>query len=260
MDAADPDDVLTRPAALPDAVLRYADHEDGVVDVHLPAGPGPHPLVVLLHGGFWKQAFDRRHATRPMARALVEAGCVVAAPEYRRVGGRGGWPATGDDVAAALAALPDLLAGLSVTTTTTTVSGHSAGGHLALWLAGLPARCRSTGWLRSRRWPTWRSRPASASATAPPRRCSAARPRRPPRPTPPPTRCSGWRTPTPRPSWSCPHGVADTVVPVGLSRGLAARFPRVDLREQDCGHFELIDPHSAVWPAVREALTGAGRG
>ena len=52
------------------------------------------------------------------------------------------------------------------------------------------------------------------------------------------------------------HGVADPVVPVELSRGLAARYPRVDLRELDCGHFEVIDPCSAVWPAVRDALTG----
>ncbi len=136
--SASSDDVLTRPAALPDAVLRYADHEDGVVDVHLPSGPGPHPLVVLVHGGFWKQAYDRRHV-RPMARALVGAGLVVATPEYGRVGGRGGWPITGNDVASAVAALPGLLAGLGVTTGTTTVCGHSAGGHLALWLAGRAA-------------------------------------------------------------------------------------------------------------------------
>ena len=258
VDAADPDDVLTRPAALPDAVLRYADHEDGVVDVHLPAGPGPHPLVVLLHGGFWKQAFDRRH-NRPMARALVEAGCVVAAPEYRRVSGAGGWPATGDDVAAAVAALPDLLAGLGVTTTTTTVGGHSAGGHLALWLAGLgtlpvdrvvalapvadlevAARERlGDGATQALLGGTPSEAPEAYAAADPMQRLAHA---------------------DPATELVVLHGVADTVVPVGLSRGLAARFPRVDLREQDCGHFELIDPHSAVWPAVREALTGAGRG
>ena len=111
------DSVLSRAAALPDAVVRYAAHEDGVIDLHLPDGPGPRPLVITVHGGFWKQRYDRTHQ-RPLARALVAAGAVVAAPEYRRVGGAGGWPATGDDVLAAYAALPDLLDGLGVSATT----------------------------------------------------------------------------------------------------------------------------------------------
>ena len=55
------DSVLTRAAALPDAVVRYAAHQDGVIDLHLPDGPGPHPLVVTIHGGFWKQRYDRTH-------------------------------------------------------------------------------------------------------------------------------------------------------------------------------------------------------
>ena len=89
------------PPDLPDATVRYADHEDAVVDLHLPRGSRPAdpetPLVVLLHGGFWKQEWDRRH-TRTEARALADLGAVVATPEYRRVRGGGGWPVTGDDV------------------------------------------------------------------------------------------------------------------------------------------------------------------
>ncbi|HEY0775501.1 MAG TPA: hypothetical protein VGD51_15535, partial [Nocardioidaceae bacterium] len=91
---------------LPDAVVRYAAHDDGLIDVHLPAGPRPADarLLVLVHGGFWKQAYDRKH-TRAVAAALAAEGCVVATPEYRRVGGAGGWPTTADDVDAAVAAL-----------------------------------------------------------------------------------------------------------------------------------------------------------
>ena len=148
----DPTDVLTRPAEPPDAVLRYADHPDGVVDVFLPASLGkpdrPAELVVLVHGGFWRQSWDRMHV-RPLAQALTQRGYVVAVPEYRRVGGTGGWPETGADVEAVLARLPGLLAqvapGHAEPDAPYALMGHSAGGHLALW-AGLragPERVRS---------------------------------------------------------------------------------------------------------------------
>ena len=81
---------------LPDAVLRYGDHELAVVDVHLPAVPNG-TLVVLVHGGFWKERYDRTH-TRAQARALTAGGYVVVTPEYRRVGGGGGWPTTALDL------------------------------------------------------------------------------------------------------------------------------------------------------------------
>ena len=131
-----PDPVMTRASEPPDAVLRYAAHDDGLVDVHLPAGPNrPRPLVVYVHGGFWRTEYDRTHA-RPLANALVREGFVVASLEYRR--GPGAWPQTSADLTAALTALPGLLAGLAVRTTTTTLVGHSAGGHLVLWLANEP--------------------------------------------------------------------------------------------------------------------------
>ncbi len=129
--------MLSRPARLPDLVLRYAGHADGVVDVHLPGGRRPGPLLVLLHGGFWRAAWDRRH-TRPMAEALAAEGFVVATPEYRRTGAGGGYPVTADDVRSAVRRLPGLLASVGLADpggAPATVVGHSAGGHLAMWLA-----------------------------------------------------------------------------------------------------------------------------
>ena len=140
----DPRDVLSRPAEAPDVVLRYAEHIDGVTDVFLPPSlrrpTQPHPLVVAIHGGFWRQDYGRQHL-RPLAQALAARGFVVAVPEYRRVGGAGGWPLTAYDVEAALAAVPALIEAAApgrVADGPCVVTGHSAGGHLAMW-AGLRA-------------------------------------------------------------------------------------------------------------------------
>jgi len=149
--SADPSAVLTRRAEPPDAVLRWADAsthgDDGLADVYLPeiSGKGQQPpVVVALHGGFWRQEYDRRHL-RPMAVALRTLGRVVVLPEYRR-GRRGGWAATLDDVRALRVGLPGLLAAVAPRIDAgapVSVVGHSAGGHLALWWAldaGPPAR------------------------------------------------------------------------------------------------------------------------
>ncbi|MFF8814278.1 alpha/beta hydrolase family protein [Streptomyces pactum] len=133
-------------AVPPDATVAYGSHPDQVVDLYLPPGdvdPGrrggadgaPAPVVLLLHGGFWRQAFDRLHLT-PCAAALARAGVPVALAEYRRVGGAGGWPQTFEDVAAARDAVRrhPVAAGRPLV-----VAGHSAGGHLALWLAATGA-------------------------------------------------------------------------------------------------------------------------
>lgn len=135
MTAPDPRAVLSRAAAAPDAVLRYGPAADHLIDVHLPGSRRPAPLVVLMHGGFWRAAFDRRH-TRPLASALRDEGYVVVTPEFRRTGGGGGWPATFDDVAAVRDRLPDLLVQVlpeRVDADEPVLVGHSAGGHLALW-------------------------------------------------------------------------------------------------------------------------------
>ena len=148
--ANDPREVLNRHSEPPDLALRYAAHTDGLIDAFLPPSLGrparPGRLVFLVHGGFWRQEYDRLHV-RPLANALAQRGFVVAVPEYRR--GDGGWPDTGHDVEAALAAAPGLIQaaapGRVDPAAPGTVIGHSAGGHLAMW-AGLragPARVRS---------------------------------------------------------------------------------------------------------------------
>jgi acetyl esterase/lipase len=121
------------PARLPPApAVPYGEHPDQVANLHLPNGAGPFPVVVLVHGGFWRSGWDRTLMT-PLARDLGARGIAAWNIEYRRVGqAEGGWPGTFLDVAAAvdhLATLPD------VDTSRVVTCGHSAGGHLALWLA-----------------------------------------------------------------------------------------------------------------------------
>ncbi|GAB2758334.1 alpha/beta hydrolase family protein [Nocardioides pakistanensis] len=236
---------------LPDAVVRYAAHDDGVLDVHLPAGGGTAPVLVLVHGGFWKQAYDRVH-TRPAAEALAAEGFVVATPEYRRVGGGGGWPTTAADVDAAVAAIPGLLRGLGVATSGTTVVGHSAGGHLVLWLAnqgheldlvvGLApvadlraaARLGLGGGATQALLGGEPDDVPDAYAAADPMTRLAAQPRCPVRVV---------------------HGTEDEDVPLSVSRGLAAAHPFVSLDVvAGAGHMDLVDPGSAAWPAVLHAL------
>ena len=125
--------------------LSYGPLPEQVADLRLPAATGrPAPLVVVVHGGFWRDEWDRAHAG-PQSDGLAAAGYVVATVEYRRVGGGGGWPATLDDVALLGDTLPGLVAdavGDRVDRSRTVLVGHSAGGHLAAWSAArhrLPA-------------------------------------------------------------------------------------------------------------------------
>ena len=117
----------------PAPAVAYGEHPDQVANLHLPAGEGSFPVVVLLHGGFWRTGWDRTLMT-PLARDLAGRGIAAWNVEFRRVGQEGGgWPGTLLDVAAAV----DHLANVGAIDATRVIAcGHSAGGHLALWLAG----------------------------------------------------------------------------------------------------------------------------
>ena len=95
------------------------------------AGEGTAPaLAIMIHGGFWRSRFDLSHSAH-FCEALTRAGFHTANIEYRRVGqAGGGWRGTLDDVLAAARFARSRGNSRAV------VLGHSAGGHLALWLAG----------------------------------------------------------------------------------------------------------------------------
>jgi len=113
----------------------YGAHGSQRADLYVPGGAGPHPVVVAIHGGSWQARYGKR-LMKPIAADLVRRGHAVWNIEYRRLGrGQGGgWPATFDDVAAAIDHLSSLEdARLSLASVTAV--GHSAGGQLALWAA-----------------------------------------------------------------------------------------------------------------------------
>lgn len=122
---------------------------------------GPAPVIAVLHGGAWRAPYDRHHIT-PFADFLARHGFAVANIEYRRGSSlaaqagpagtpaptAGRWPETFDDIAAALDALPDLVrtALPQADPRRTVVTGHSAGGHLALWAAARHVLPPDTPW------------------------------------------------------------------------------------------------------------------
>jgi acetyl esterase/lipase len=108
-------------------------------ELFLPDGNGPFPVVVVIHGGYWRARYDKQLMTE-LCMDLAGRGLAAWNLEYRRVGNGGGWPETFLDVAAGIDALTELDAPLDLETVGAV--GHSAGGHLALWAAArvrLPA-------------------------------------------------------------------------------------------------------------------------
>ncbi|MFE3114135.1 alpha/beta hydrolase family protein [Kitasatospora indigofera] len=255
------------PVAGPDATLAYGhDHPDQVADVILPrgAGAGPAPLVLFLHGGFWRARHDRLHAGEA-AGALAGQGYAVANVEYRRAGAGGGWPATFTDVALAVDTLPGLVdaayPGL-VDLGRVVYCGHSAGGHLALWAAArdrLPAAApgrtdaapRVAGVVGlgavtdlARAWRSGNGEGAVAEFLdgGPddlPDRYAAADPSR----LGPPS------VPT-----VLVHGDQDQRVPVEMARRYRDDFGAKLIELPGTGHFELIEPASTAWPHVLAAI------
>lgn len=227
--------VLTRPAPPPDAVLRYGPGEDQVADLR--RGSASRPLVIVLHGGFWRPQYDRAHAG-PEAAALATAGWTSVSMEYSRIPGDP--EATLEDVRLALTVLPGLAGPHDGRVL---LVGHSAGGHLALWAAAAGPEVQGAVALA----PVADLAMAEAldlgqGAVA---AFCGSRAREPldPRLLPP-------RSPV-----TLLHGDADAIVPLALSGAYVQAHPGVRLRTlPGVGHFALIDPLSSAWPVVLEEL------
>ena len=96
-----------------------------------PAATGLLPTVVLVHGGYWRAGYDRT-LEDAVAADLAGRGFLVWNLDYRSSASP--WPDTLTDVAAGYDHLLHGRYGHRVDPARVAVVGHSAGGHLALWL------------------------------------------------------------------------------------------------------------------------------
>ena len=128
----------------PPTVIRYGAHPDQFGELRVPTGAGPHPVVVLIHGGFWRSHWEL-DLMDDLAIDLAGAGLAAWNIEYRR--GPGSWEGALADVSTAIDHVLELAAEHGLDAQRTALIGHSAGGHLALWAAargrhGRPAGAR----------------------------------------------------------------------------------------------------------------------
>src|SRR3982074_3793161 len=135
-----PDDILTLPPPRADVRLSHGSDPKAVLDLRLPKSKGARPIVITLHGGFWRAEYNLDHAGHLCA-ALTAKGLATANVEYRRVGNEnGGWPNTFADIRGAYQFLRQDARKHSLDSQRLVVMGHSAGGQLALCLAAHAAR------------------------------------------------------------------------------------------------------------------------
>ena len=129
-------DLVKRPKPSPDATIAYGPDQMQKVDVWRPAGKGPFPVVVMVHGGCWTTSIADRSLMNWVADDLRKDGIAVWNIDYRGVDrAGGGYPGTFEDAAKATDALSANAATFDLDTRRIVAIGHSAGGHLALWLA-----------------------------------------------------------------------------------------------------------------------------
>ena len=128
-------EVEALPRDIADRRISYGSGDLQFGELRLPETPGPYPVIVFIHGGCWLNQFSLDHVSA-VSRALANQGYAVWTPEYARVGDTGGgWPGTFEDIARSVAALQGMAQRHQLDLSRLILMGHSAGGHLALWLA-----------------------------------------------------------------------------------------------------------------------------
>ena len=145
-----PQDLASLPSRAPDRRLAYGEDSSQYGELRIPTGSGPHPVVILVHGGCFKAVYATTRDLAPMGDALRDGGIATWNVEYRRLGEPGsGWPGTYLDIGRAVDHVRALAREYPLDLGRVVILGHSAGGHLAALLgttAGDPALEGEGGW------------------------------------------------------------------------------------------------------------------
>lgn len=264
-----PDDtILSAPPAAADRRVRYGPEPEQFADLYFARDKSQAPLVINIHGGYWRARYDLAHAS-PFCDALAARGINTANLEYRRVGsvspGSGeplatpSWPRTFEDVRSAYRYLLQNAAGLGIRSAPAVILGHSAGGQLALSLAAHEKSVRNcvslAGVLDLRRaWQLHLSNDAVVEYLG-------GTPEQVP---------EHYREASPMELTIATarqvivHGLADEVVPAAISRDYsAAKKKRGEAVEfvpiPQAGHFDVIDPRSKAFAVVADAVLRLAR-
>ena len=269
-------DLVKRPKPMPDATVSYGADSMQKVDVWLPTTKGLHPVVLMVHGGCWTTSIADRSLMNWIAADLRANGIAVWNIDYRGVDrAGGGYPGTFADAAAAADLLRADAARFHLDARHVVAVGHSAGGHLALWLAGRPRLPAAS--------PLHAARPLpiahvvslgglpdlEATAASPDNGCG----------TEVVGKLVGTGRRDPYADTSVPrllplgvpqelvNGREDRIIPYRLPTGYLAQATKAGdhatLHTVECtGHVELIAPETAAWGEakrlIRAALTSGG--
>ena len=245
------DSAQLAPAA--DLRISYGTSAAQFAELRLPRGSGPHPVVFLIHGGCWLNAYGLNHVAG-IAESLRQRGIAVFAVEYRRVGDEGaGYPGTFTDVRNAFDSLSALAPRHALDLSRVLLMGHSAGGHLALWLAS-EAQVRVAGVIAL-------AAVTNLGAFATPSGCGAAVPR-----------LMGGTLDTVRSRYEGASPVSrvgpaagtqvvlvtadgDRIVPAAQAEAYVGAFPGTRVERVPGGHFDLVAPWTAAWTAALAITT-----
>jgi acetyl esterase/lipase len=243
------------PPAPPGTRIAYSRGEFQFGELRVPSGSGPHPVAIVIHGGYWRARYDLKEVEH-LCEAVTRQGLATWSLEYRRIGNPGGgWPGTLDDVRTAAAHLEKIAAERSLDLKRVVAMGHSAGGHLVLWLAkqnaialrGLVALAPVADLRRA--WELKLSNTVVADLLG----------------GSPQDLPDRYRSASPIElvplgvAQRVLHGANDDIVPMEISRRYVAAAKKSGddsklIEVAGAGHFELIDPRSSAWPVVKEAV------
>jgi dipeptidyl aminopeptidase/acylaminoacyl peptidase len=251
-----------------DQRVPYGGDPNQFAHLRFPSGRGPSPLLFVVHGGFWQSVYDLSHIGH-LCTALTSEGVITCSIEYRRIGNPGGgWPGTFQDISLATRKIMQKVSNDSrFDGDRTAIVGHSAGGHLALWLVGSHRTSKTSQLHNGQRQDiggavslagvsdlrlAWSQKLGRGIVT----RLMGGTPDE------HPERYNAGSPIELLPTGSrhvLVHGANDDTVPISQSEAFVEKAERLGdrpslIRLEGVGHYELIDPESAAWPAVVGAI------